>query len=151
MSGLQDLSDDDLKALYAQQQAGGNATQPSGIQALSDDDLKALYAKQQPTQSDDTFGEPAPWAGLENRTPEAESLKMAADYKGPSHAMKPGTDYSLQSMASGAPVLGALVPQTPELKAWEEAHPGKTLAMHAAGGVMGTLPAVMAARELARR
>jgi hypothetical protein len=41
MSGLQDLSDADLQALYQKQQAA-----PSGLQAMSDDDLKALYEHQ---------------------------------------------------------------------------------------------------------
>lgn len=119
--------------------------QLNGPEEVTDPELlKQLNA---PAQTQDFSGEASPWSGLEDRTPEAESLKISKEYKGPSHALQHGSDYSLESMASGAPVLGALVPQTPELQAWEKAHPGKATAMHVAGSVLGIAPAMVAAPE----
>ena len=98
--------------------------------------------------------EPTPWGGLEDRTPEAESLKIAAaaeakaKAEGRTQGAVHGPDYSLDYATRSLPVIGpALQSNSPELKAWAKAHPDEALALGIGAGVVGTLPLMAAAPE----
>ncbi len=145
------LSDDELKGLYVQQVKQRAAK--SGLQSLSDGELRALHDSISfddliPKPNAETYGDPTPWGGLEDRTPEAESLKMSAQYKGPSHALTHGSDYSFDSAVRDLPIAGpALQSDSPELEAWRKAHPGETQALKIGANIVGVLPALAVAPE----
>ena len=150
-SALRSISDDDLRGLYLKQVRQKAAA--SGLKSLSDNELRALHNSITfddliPKPNSETYGDPTPWGGLEDRTPEAESLKAAAQYKGPSHAATHGTDYSFDSATRSLPVVGpALQSNSPELQAWEQAHPGETKALRVGANLVALAPAIGAAPE----
>lgn len=136
MTGLSDLSDDDLKALYAQQQ---QPAQPMPLSSISDDELKALYAQRQSQATHaDTF-----WGNVgRGYWPTAEQTKaLALDA---AQRMKTGIKETVASI----PVIGASVPRDAAMEKYEAENPGITAINRIGGGAAVALPLAAAAPGL---
>ena len=59
-----------------------------------------------------------------------------------------GLKTELRETAKGVPIAGALVEQTPEMTAYEQAHPGRAAVSKGIGATAAMLPAMAAAPEL---
>ncbi len=150
MTGLQDLSDDELRNLYSQ----GQGVQAPSIQALSDDELKALYAKQQP--ADQSAAPPSWWdvltgskAARDYSTQHDPQLALRAKIAGTTpQDLRSQSESAGGEFLKGIPVAGAVAPQTEGMTAFEAEHPWKAALARATGGIVGLAPAVAAAPEI---
>ena len=129
MTGIQDLSDEDLQALYAKSApAAAPAPAPAPLGSLSDDDLvKHWQASKQSQPPQD----PHPW--------------LTSFAKGVTGLIKSPAP---REFAKGVPVMGGLIPQTPEMTQYEQEHPWKSGALNMAGGMAAMAPLAMAAPEV---